>query len=73
LQIGVLVPQAGPGQAEFESEFGKIATAHVAELDRLEVLPNSFLRIEFRRVGGQRIEARLVYPDVGACLCLGFA
>ncbi len=39
------------GQTQFESELGEIVAADVAEFDALEVLPNPFVGIEFRRVG----------------------
>jgi hypothetical protein len=44
--------KAGSGEAKFEPEFGEIGTAQVAEFDPLQYVPDTFLRIQLRRVGG---------------------
>ena len=51
---------ARSGQAELEPEFGEVVAAHVPKFDPLQIIPDAFLRVQLRGVGGQ-----LFQPNAG--------
>src|SRR5581483_12481966 len=65
LDDGALVAETGSGQEEFDPEFGEVVAAQVAEFDPLQAVPDAFIGIQLRGVGGQ-----LFQPDA-CCTAVG--
>jgi len=61
----ILVAETSSGQAEFEPQLGQVIAAQVPQFDPLQHIPDAFIGIQLRRVGGQ-----LFQPDAG-CTALG--
>ena len=62
---GELVANTSDRQSQFVAEFGERVTADIAQLTPLEVLPQPFVRIQLRRVGGQGLQMQALGGSLG--------
>jgi hypothetical protein len=53
-----LVAEALDRQAQFEAQFREIVTADITQFAVLEIVPDSFVRIQFGRVAGELLEVQ---------------
>ncbi len=53
-----LAPQALDREAQLAAQFREVVTDQVTEFDPLEVVPDAFIRVELRRVGGEPLQLK---------------
>ena len=53
-----LLTQTPSGAAQGVPQFGQVLTTHVAQLHRLQVVPDTFVRVQLRGIAGQTFQVK---------------
>ena len=57
--------EASGGQAELAPQVLEVPAAHVPQFDPLEVVPDTLVRVQLRRVAGELLQAEALGPALG--------